>query len=220
MHTFGYQTVDAQGHARQFTIRAESLQHAAEQLRAQEVNVVSLWADDAPTVSTHYEPRDQRPPPAPRELPAGVTGAAGAKVLAWVGGIFTAIASIIIVIGLGLLVAGESAGFYVVLIPMIHLIIGVGLLVFVVRRRRYRHRLYQHGVDAMAVVQGVGFNRRVRINGTHPYELAWSFDIDGHTFHDTRSTMNDAILTLGVGDRIWVLYDPEDPEESVEWPPL
>ncbi|MDG1089197.1 MAG: hypothetical protein P8P20_15745, partial [Acidimicrobiales bacterium] len=69
-------------------------------------------------------------------------------------------------------------------------------------------------------VDGVGYDRSVRVNGQNPYELAWSFEVDGHTYNDKKSSFDDRVLTFTPGDRLWVIYDPDDPEESVEWPPL
>lgn len=218
MGRFRYQRLDQDGHRVESVIEADSLHEASEKLRAAEIPVVSIERELSD--STRYEPDGQRPGSAPRDVQVRIRDMAGGWVLAIVGGIFTAVSSIFVVVGLGLLLAGERTGLFLALFPLIHLTIGVGMLVYVLRGRRRRERIYNHGEVAMATIDGVGYNRSVRVNGKNPFEMTWSFDVDGHRYHDKRSSFDERVLTFATGDRMWVLYDPYDPESSVEWPPL
>ncbi len=218
MGEFRYKALDQSGREYSKTIEADSLHDAANQLRSAEVNLIGLETSD--TGPRRYEPAGLRPAPAPRDVEVRLRDQTGGTVLLMVGGIFASIASIFIVVGLGMLLAGESEGLFFALFPMIHFAVGAGLLVFMFRSRAKRRRIYRDGEVAMATIEGVGYNRKVRVNGSNPYELVWTFDLDGHRYHDKRSTFNEQAMTFVPGDRMWVLYDPADPEESVEWPQL
>ena len=199
-------------------IDAESLHDASEKLRSAEINVLSI---EQLTVDTRrYEPDGPRPPETPRDVTLRLRDMPGGLVLLLVGGIFTGVAIPIVLTGITLFVARQSGDASMALFPLIHLTIGVAMLWYVVGRRRRWHDIYRHGTVTMAVVDGVGYDRSVRVNGQNPYELAWSFEVDGHTYNDKKSSFDDRVLTFTPGDRLWVIYDPDDPEESVEWPPL
>lgn len=166
------------------------------------------------------EPDSARPPPAPRDIPRGTTGMAGGFVLLLVGGIFTAVASVMILSGLGLLIAGQSAGWFMTLFPMIHLTVGVGLLTYALRGKAKRRAVIANGHVAMARIGETGVDRSTKINGRSPYRIGYDFEVSGFRYSGKRSTMNERITRHRVGDRIWVLYDPDDPDRNVEWPPL
>ena len=218
MGEYRYRARDRHGDEFSKTIEADSLLDAANRLRNLEVDPIGLEAIDASR--RRFEPVGERPGPAPRDIDVSLRDQPGGLVLLIVGGVFTVIASIIILAGIATLVAGEASGLLMVLIPLVHLAVGLGLLLWAFRTRAKRQDLYRHGEVAMATIDGVGYNRSVRVNGRHPYELVWTFDVAGHRYHDKRSTFADEAMTFAPGDRLWVLYDPNDPEQSVEWPPV
>ena len=217
MGQFRYSSRSAEGEDTGW-IEASSLFDASEQLRKQGVEVTSI--ENLTEAPRRYEPDGDRPPPAPRDVHVPARDVPGAWVMLLVGGMFAGIATIFVVIGIGLLIAGNSGGRFMTLFPLIHLTIGVGLLRHVFRQVFGRRKLYENGEVAMATVDGVGHNRKVRVNGRSPYELSWSFDVDGHRYSDTRSSFDERVFDFSPGDRLWVLYNPDDPEESVEWPKL
>lgn len=177
--------------------------------------------DSAPSESSHrLEPVHDRPPPAPREVPPGTSGVAGGVVFLAVGGIFVAIASLFIVIGIGLILSGERSGWFFAGFPMIHFTIGSVLLFVALRGRSERRRVVRDGEIALGRIHRTGRNHRVRINGRNPYKMEYEFEVDGTTFRGDHSSMNEAMTAHRLHDRIWVLYDPEDPSKNVEWPPL
>lgn len=219
MADFRYRALDRHGNEYRKTITADSLHDAAARLRVEEVNLVALEAAEA-APRRRFEPVGPRPGPAPRDVKVRLRDQAGGLVLLIIGAAFTFIASIFIFIGIGLLLAGNSTGVFFTLFPLIHLAFGLGMLGYSIGTRAKRRRLYRDGEVAMATVEGVGYNRRMRVNGRNPYELVWTFDVAGHRYHERRSTFSEEAMTFTPGDRMWVLYDPDDPEDSVEWPPL
>ena len=198
------------------TVYAESLAQAVSQVEAQGRRVQSI--EDGDSVRS-YEPVTAAPPAAPREIPPGVKGAPGGFVMALVGAIFAGVATVLIAVGLGLLISGNDGGWFMTLFPMIHFVVGVSLLVYAWRAREKRRGLYRDGVATVAVVDRVGHATSVRINGRHPFEIGWTFYVGDQVWHDKRQSMNRALATFVEGDRIWVLYDPANPDNSVEWPP-
>lgn len=166
------------------------------------------------------EPVDDRPPPAPREIPPGTSGVAGGFILLFIGGFFTAMASLFIVIGLGVLLSGNSDGWFMIGIPSIHLTVGLGLLLYALRGRHERRRIVHEGLVALGRIKATGHNRRVRINGRNPYKMDYEFEVNGQVYSGSHSTMDEAIKAHRLHDRIWVIYDPADPSKNVEWPPL
>ena len=156
----------------------------------------------------------------PRPIPSGTTGVAGGFVFLMVGGIFTAVASVMILAGIAAALAGESAGLFFILFPMIHLTVGVSLLVYALRGRKLRREVVRSGEVALGRVDEVGIQHNVRINGRSPFRMTYSFDVAGTTYGGKHTTMNEALTSHRPHDRIWVLYDPADPSRNVEWPPL
>lgn len=217
MQQYRYRALDRNGDEVLGSIEAESLHDASEKLRAAEIVVTAI---EDTSGERRYEPEGAHPGPSPRDVQVGIGDTSGGWVFVLTGGLFAGIALLFIVIGLGLTVGGTDEGLYFVFFPLIHLAIGLLLLRYVFSRRKRRQSLYRDGEVAMATVDGVGFNRSVRVNGRNPREMTWSFALDDQRFHDKRSSFDDRLATFAPGDRLWVLYDPDDPEESVEWPPF
>lgn len=218
MAQFRYRAIDGHGQTDDGVIDATSLHDASEKLRSREVTVVSI--EELTVDATRYEPDGTRPPEAPRDVTLRLRDMPGGTVLLMVGGIFTAVAVPIVVSGLVVLASGTSGGAFITLFPLIHLTIGVALVRYVFLRRRKAQDIYRHGTVSMATVDGVGYNRSLRVNGRNPYELVWSLEVQGHRYSDKKSSFDERVMTFAPGDRMWVIYDPNDPEESVEWPPL
>ena len=88
--------------------------------------------------------------------------------------------------------------------------------------RKMRPHLYPNGVAATATIERTRFDRHRRFIGLNQtlYVIEWTFDVDGTVFHGGRATTNSAIHEYDEGDVLWVLYNPIDPSQSVEWPPV
>lgn len=218
MAQFRYRAVDEHGRQVRDTIEADSLFEATGALGRKGFEILAIEVMEA--AERIYEPAERRPPPAPRDVEVRLRDVPGGLVLLIIGSIFAGVAAVLIIVGFILLVAGQKAGLFLALFPLLHLAIGVGLLVHVFKRRAARSVVYRNGTAAVARVDGVGYNRKLRINGRNPYELVWSFEVDGHRYHDKQSSFDDHIMRFEPGDPIWIVYDPADPEDSAAWPPL
>ena len=215
---FRYQAVDEQGRTSREMIEAASLVAATEQLSDRGIEVTSIEAFGA--TDQRYEPDGMRPGPAPRDISVSIGDMAAGWALVFGGGIFAAAAAVFIAVGIGMLVSGNGGGIFFALFPLIHLVVGLVLLLIPLRNRARRQRIYRHGEVTMARIDAVGYDRSLTVNGENPYEVVWTFDIDGHRYHDKRSTFSTDAQRFRPGDPIWIIYDPFDPEESVEWPPI
>ena len=230
MVAYRYRALDADGVRFASTIDADSLDEAVETLGARGFTVQSIevdaGVDEGSPVHNHagptprLEPIADRPPPAPRTVDRKSITAPGGMVLLLVGGIFTVVGSIFVLTGIGLLLSGNNVGWAIGGFPLIHLSIGVAMLYYSLSRRAERRRIAETGESAVAVIQSTGYDTKVRINGRNPFKIEFDFEVDGAAYSGKRSTMNSDITNHQLHDRIWVLYDPADPNKNIEWPPL
>jgi len=198
------------------TIEVDTMEHALAYVLEQGLTPDAIELVDIPD---NFEPNAPVPSAPPRPLPPGLTGVAGSTTLTIIGAVFTLMSLVCFAIGLGLLIAGLPAGFYLLLIPSIHFAVGLWLLSRVLNTRRKRRRIYSIGVAAAATIDRTGY-ATMRINNRRPYEIGWTFYLDGRPFHDKRATFSKAAADIVEGQRLWVLFDPEDPTQSVEWPAM
>lgn len=177
-----------------------------------------------------YEPAGDPPPSAPRKvLEADFTGAPGEFTMWLIGGAFTLIGSffvvgtvivlISVVIGRPTSDADDPLGFLFVVPFYLFFVIGIGLLRYAWRTRRKRKHLFKNGVAATATIDRSGYGI-LRVNGSKVRQIEWTYIINDTPYHGQRSSLNRKLANIEEGDRMWILYDPEDPSESVEWPPL
>ena len=215
---------DATVAVREMGVELDALERVASAEPALEQPAPPLVATPPPPTaaspSHRLEPVDDRPPPAPRVVPPGTSGVAGGIVFLLIGGFFTAIAGLMMTIGLVLVLYGNSDGWFMLGVPSIHLTVGLALLFYALRGRQERRRIVREGHVALGRIEDTGRNKRVKINGRNPYKMDYEFEVDGQTFSGSHSTMDEAIKAHRVHDRIWVLYDPADPSKNVEWPPF
>lgn len=215
------------GSIRQDHMRAESADEVIDALRIQEVEVLSIEQVDAlddrsPEFGDRgplLEPSSGRPPPVPRE-PSDYMASVFKDVRILVGGLFVMVSSVFIVIGLGLLINGNAAGVFMTLFPLIHFTVGAVLLTAGLRKRAMRREVIAGGAVELGTVTKTGRNRRTRVNGKHPFLIDYDFKIDGTSYSGQRSTLDDRITGNRIGDRVWVLHDPADPNRNVLWPPV
>lgn len=166
------------------------------------------------------EPFGTMPPDPPRSIPAGAlrTGSTLFKML--FGGFFMAIASIFIIVGIGMLISGTIQGLFFVLFPMIHFVIGAVVATSGLRTRNRRKNLIIEGDVAVGTITSIGRERKVKINGRHPYKITYAFEHGGTPYNGKHSTMNEELRRYGEKDRLWVLFEPSDPSNNMEWPPV
>lgn len=199
------------------TVRAATIQEVAAIMASEGLEVQSIEVGD---VVRRYEPASSAPEPAPRVLPSGVTGRPGTPALLLGGALFAGVALVFMIGGIVQLLEGNGDGIGLALFPILHFAIGILLLWMALSVWFKRRRLYREGIPVVAVIDSIGKDASTKVNGRSPFEMHWTFYLGDDPWHGKRSSMNHALQDFGAGDRIWVLYDPDDPSDSVEWPPL
>lgn len=205
--------VPQDGQPKVLTIEAKSMEEAMSLSHAKGLAIEAIEAVDLPE---QLEPAGPIPASAPRQLPSGVFGAAEGPGMMMFGAMFTIIPVIFIIVGVGIVASGDLGGLFFALFPLIHLSIGVLTIYNVVSTRRRRVKLYANGVAATAKIDR-SRKTKTRINNRRLNEFEWTFYVHDQPFHGKRRSLNPKALDFVEGQRIWVLYDPADPTDSVEW---
>jgi hypothetical protein len=156
------------------------------------------------------------PPPfqRPKKL---LPGPIAAKILLLIGAIFAPIGVIFTPIGLFMLLGDEPTGAFIFLIiGVVFFLIGAGFLFFGGREVLRWRRLIQYGVPAWGMAIDVDYDTTVTVNNQHPIALRYAFvDADGQTREGTASSVDHPKLRALKLDRLQVLYDPNDPTQSL-----
>ena len=199
-------------------VDATSVDDALARAELDRAEVLSIELADSEPLQ--YEPAGLPPTSAPRPVPNGAQpGLANVKAIG--GAIFVGISSIFIAIGISNFVATPGIGSLVFsLFPLIHFSIGIGLLISVWSTWQKRRHIYANGIAATATIDRIGIDTTVKVNGRSPNEIEWTYYINDVPYHGRHSSMKLSRNRFREGDRIWILYDPNEPSESVEWPPI
>lgn len=222
MPEYVYVATDADGVRIEATIEATSPQSALSKLRMQDLDPISIEEvgvdvssqADTPAAEGPERPTQPAPPPPPRELPPEI-----GRWYRWksplvffgiaFGGISTAIFLVLAVTGAAL----------AALVPAWFVAIGFAIAAVAWRRNDRRVRAWRYGVAAEATITSVG-QASYQVNGRSPFKMEYEFLVDGTQTSGVRTTFNDAITEYDLHDRIWVVYDPNEPSASAEWPPI
>jgi hypothetical protein len=97
-------------------------------------------------------------------------------------------------------------------------IIGAAMLGWAIRSNRREIRAFREGVPTKGLVIKRGEDTTTEINGKHPFEVHWEFQVDGTTYKGKLSNMNRAILQQALPEEeVLVLYDPKNPAVNTVW---
>lgn len=162
-------------------------------------------------------------PPAtsPRTLPDGIRAAQRDQLSLWFGGVLAALsAPDLVAIAMDLPV--DTSGWIEHSLSLGLFAAGVALFSRGLWGRAKRRRLYRTGTSVVAtIVQGtVVDNIQEDGSSRQSFRIDWEFEVDGQRVRGRRASKDERIADFQTGDSIWVLYDPEDPDTNVEWPPL
>lgn len=120
-------------------------------------------------------------------------------------------------------VAGGTYGFfgYFGAFTLIFPVVGGVLAFFAVRSNRREIRAFREGRPVTAKVTYAGLDYTTKLNGRHPFKLAWEFRADGSTLYTgSISSMREEDLRPLVGEgEVVVLFDPEDPSVNTLYVP-
>ena len=103
--------------------------------------------------------------------------------------------------------------------------------VFVVAARRYRRSYQRRQCIYREGLIGTGTIEQIRpvmtdttTRGSHTttthivHEVLWSLSVGGQRFTSSTNVDSQKVAHLRVGDPIWILVDPNDFSQSIEWP--
>ncbi|MBI4957155.1 MAG: DUF3592 domain-containing protein [Myxococcales bacterium] len=160
-------------------------------------------------------------PPAPRALSADLAshGLAHGRFLRLFGAIWASI-------GLGLgavfavvaLASGLAASAWLAASAPWFFAVAGSLLWLVGRAQRARAlHAYRDGVEAQGRVVDVYLDRRVRMNGQHPWRVVYEFMVGGQPRRGKATYWDDEPPHVAKGARVVVLHPPGRPGQSVLW---
>jgi len=83
-----------------------------------------------------------------------------------------------------------------------------------------RMKVWEQGVATPAIITSTGRETSYSVNGQNPFKMEYAFDLEGVLHDGVRTSFDSTITRYETGQPIWVVYLPEDPSISAEWPPL
>jgi hypothetical protein len=165
------------------------------------------------------------PPFPPRQLPAGYRRRKlmGNNVPALVGLIFTLVGFPLGVMFTILGIALPGMWLFIVIgggIGGIFTLVGGALAYFGIRQGLSTIRPFVHGQPAIGEVIEIFRDRSVSINGRNPWGIIYTFKVHGRHYEGKVLSWKHAPQTQAVGNRVYVLYMPDDPDQNVIYPPV
>lgn len=143
----------------------------------------------------------QAPPPAPRILPRKYV-----RGVKYTGNVYTMIGIIFTI-----------PFFWTILFP----IIGIILWRKGLREADAELIPLQDGAHVQGEIVAVDIDYSKTLNGRHPRVVQFMFQANGRSYAgDVPNVMDPVELWRKPGDRVWVVYMPQDPDTSSIWPPL
>ncbi len=116
------------------------------------------------------------------------------------------------------LVAGGQ--WFAALLPGSFVAFGIAIGSSGVKAAKKRLVAWREGVSAPATVVWIGKDTSYKVNGRSPFMMKYEFEANGLVHTGVRKSFNREIKRYDLGERIWVVYVPEDPTLSAEWPPI
>ncbi len=164
------------------------------------------------------------PPFPPRKIPSGYRWRmlVSNAVLNLVGGIFLLVglpfAVIFPIVGIAtgmllfVLIGGGLGGVFTIL--------GGGMLFFGIRDGLSKIRPFEHGLATVGEVVEMYRDHSISINGRNPMAIVYTYTVHGIEYEDQVHSWKYGKQTQAVGNRVHVLYLPDDPHQSVIYPPV
>ena len=101
------------------------------------------------------------------------------------------------------------------------LLLGAGLPLLAWRYSAIQRtvEVLQLGEATLGEVVNVDHNYLVRVNRRHPWVITYRFQAGGREYQSDFTSFSGAIVEVNAGQSIYVLYLPQNPEESLIFPP-
>ena len=169
-------------------------------------------------------PSGPAPAAAPRVVPEDfVSQSAGAELRE--AKFFGTVFAVPFLIGLGFLARGETGALFLTFFSAPFLLAGGYGVRKIFRKQNERKAIYQHGLVAAATVYSCRSvahtmyrtNRKTTVKH-HVHEVEWTFVVGGQRFEGSAKAASAYAARLQAGDPLWVLVDPNDFGQSMEWP--
>ncbi len=78
-----------------------------------------------------------------------------------------------------------------------------------------------NGAHVHGTITSVSQDTSIQINGKSPYQVEFLFEFQGRSIAgDVGNLFDPIVLMKNPGDKIWVVFLPEDPNQSSVWPPM
>lgn len=165
------------------------------------------------------------PPLPPRKLPKGykwrmfVTN----SVITLVGGIFLMVGLPIGIIFTILGVTLPGMWLFIVIgggLGSIFTLLGGGMLYFGIQEALNKIHPYEHGQATVGEVIDIHKDYSISINGRNPWRVNYSFKVHGHPYEGKGLSWKFDPKTQAVGNKVYVLYIVDDPDQNVIYPPV
>lgn len=161
------------------------------------------------------------PPPAPRPVSERyVWRLLSANGTAIGGGILGLLGFIFALVGAPLAFAGVTAfvGIPFFLIGTVLLAIGGRMFVGKFKDAQKQVDALRTGEATRGRITEVREDLTVRVNGRNPWSIRYQFEVNGHAYEGTVSTLNSVGQQLWEGKTAWVLYLPTAPQWNSIYP--
>ncbi len=164
------------------------------------------------------------PPPPPRPLPKGYK-----RRMLWKNSPINLIGGIFALVGVGIAclfpVIGLFSGLWLFILiggfmGLIFGGLGGGLLYYGLRQAYSKIRPYEHGLAVEGEILEIFRDPSIEVNGRNPWAVTYLYTVNGEPREGRTLTWKHAPKLLSAGDKVHVLYLPEDPDQSVLYPPL
>ena len=80
-------------------------------------------------------------------------------------------------------------------------------------------RAFRHGIAVQGTIASVSMDLSTRVNNKHPWKIVYHFPVNGHLREGSLVTF-ESTLCKRVGQPVWVLHLPEDPDQNTLYPAL
>ena len=157
------------------------------------------------------------PPPPPRALPHGY-----ATRVRWSGNLLTILGTVLTTIGAlftwTVIAAGKIGA---VAFFGIFLVAGFFMLKSGLRKASHILTAFKKGRAVKGRVASVRADTTTKINNRHPWEIVYTFKMDGHAYEGKVTTLEAATANrFQGGPEVWVLVVEGSPEKNTLYPPV
>ena len=182
-----------------------------------------------PQLGNGLTPNGPGPTPAPRQVPANMLQQSSGPMLR-LGLLICALLGVFTGLFLFAAVRGDFAAFLGVLFggPML-VAIGNSLIRKPLRAHKIRQQLFRDGLVAAATIENItalskehvsysGNAKSYSRDSRWMHEVTWTFFVGDAQFHGSAEVPSLNAERLSIGSPAWVLVDPNDFTQSMEWP--